>query len=54
LSAAGLAHIGVIKSLEESGIFVNCIAGTSIGALVGACYAFNLDIKSVEKEFCVW
>ncbi len=50
-SAAGLAHIGVIKSLEENGIFVDCIAGTSIGALIGACYASNLDIKSVEKAF---
>ena len=50
-SAAGLAHIGVIKSLEENGVLVNCVAGTSIGALVGACYASKLDIKSVEKAF---
>ena len=50
-SAAGLAHIGVIKALEENGVFVNCVAGTSIGALVGACYASKLDIKSVEKAF---
>ncbi|MCD4707398.1 MAG: patatin-like phospholipase family protein [Candidatus Sabulitectum sp.] len=38
-SARGWAHIGVIRALEEAGINVDCIAGTSIGALVGAVYA---------------
>ena len=34
--ARGLAHIGVLKFLEEKGIEVHCVAGTSMGALVGA------------------
>ncbi len=38
-SARGLAHIGVIRALEEAGIHVDCVAGTSIGAVIGAVYA---------------
>jgi len=37
--ARGLAHIGVLKVFEEEGIPVDFIAGTSIGAVVGAAYA---------------
>jgi NTE family protein len=40
--ARGLSHIGVIKVLEEHGIYPDVIAGTSIGALVGALYASGL------------
>ena len=43
-SARGWSHIGVIRALEEAGIKIDCIAGTSIGAFVGAFYATgNLD-----------
>ena len=38
-SARGWSHIGVIHALEEAGVTVDYIAGTSIGALVGAVYA---------------
>jgi NTE family protein len=38
-SARGLAHIGVLKVLEENGLFPDVIAGTSIGAIIGALYA---------------
>jgi len=38
-SARGWAHIGVIQAIEEAGINVDYVAGTSIGALVGAAYA---------------
>jgi NTE family protein len=34
-----LAHIGVIRALDEAGIKIHCIAGTSIGALIGAVHA---------------
>jgi len=37
--ARGLAHIGVIQALEAEGIRVDCVAGTSMGALVGSLYA---------------
>lgn len=43
-AARGWAHIGVLRALDESGIEVGMIAGTSIGALVGGCYlAGKLD-----------
>jgi NTE family protein len=37
-AARGWAHIGVLKALDEEGIEIGMIAGTSIGALVGGCY----------------
>lgn len=43
-AARGWAHIGVLRALDEAGIEVSMIAGTSIGALVGGCYlAGRLD-----------
>ena len=43
-AARGWAHIGVLRALDEAGIGVSMIAGTSIGALVGGCYlAGKLD-----------
>jgi len=45
----GLAHIGVIKVLEENNIPIDFIAGSSIGALVGGFYAVGLNIKEIEK-----
>jgi NTE family protein len=43
-AARGWAHIGVLRAIDASGIKVNMIAGTSIGALVGGCYlAGRLD-----------
>lgn len=38
-SARGLAHIGVLRALREAGVQVSYVAGTSIGALIGAVYA---------------
>ena len=46
--AKGLAHIGVIQVLEEHGIEVSAIAGTSIGAYVGAMWASGLDGGELE------
>jgi len=51
--ARGIAHIGVLKALEESNICISYISGTSIGALVASYYAFgkNLnDIKEIGKN----
>lgn len=50
-SARGWAHIGVIKALEEVGIYADCVAGTSIGALVGAVYASG-NIDALEEVVC--
>jgi len=47
-SARGWAHIGVIRALAEAGIRVDYVAGTSIGALVGAVYASG-EIDTLEE-----
>ncbi len=50
-SARGWAHIGAIEAIEEAGISIHCIAGSSIGAFVGAVYATG-DLPSL-KEFAL-
>jgi len=47
--AKGAAHIGVLKVLEEQKIPVDYIAGTSMGAIVGALYASGLSAAELEK-----
>lgn len=47
--ARGLAHIGVIKTLEKHNIPIDYIAGSSIGAIIGANYAAHKDIKQLEE-----
>jgi NTE family protein len=47
--ARGAAHVGVIKVLEELRIPIDCIAGNSMGALVGAAYASGNDVTDLEK-----
>ncbi|MCK4358163.1 MAG: patatin-like phospholipase family protein [Candidatus Cloacimonetes bacterium] len=47
--AKGLSHIGVIKFLEEMGIKIDFIAGSSIGALIGGVYATGISIKKIEN-----
>ncbi|NIT59000.1 MAG: patatin, partial [Aliifodinibius sp.] len=44
----GAAHVGVLRALEEAEIEIDCIAGTSIGALVGALYAFGMSVDKIE------
>ncbi|HTW32863.1 MAG TPA: patatin-like phospholipase family protein [Candidatus Sulfotelmatobacter sp.] len=46
--ARGIAHIGVLKVLEEEGIAIHAVAGTSVGALIGACYCSGLSIAEME------
>lgn len=50
--ARGCAHIGVIKALEEANISIHCIAGTSMGALVGGIYAAGhlQDLENLLSE----
>jgi NTE family protein len=47
--ARGMAHIGVLKVLEEEAIPVGMVAGTSVGALIGAAYCSGLSIEELEK-----
>ena len=46
--ARGIAHIGVLKVLEQEGIPVRVITGTSVGALIGACYCSGLTPAEME------
>ncbi len=48
--ARGLAHIGVLRVLEEAGVSIDVIAGTSSGALIGALYACGHSASSIEKK----
>ena len=48
--ARGAAHVGVIKVLEELNIPIDYIAGTSMGALVGAAYASGTTITELERR----
>jgi NTE family protein len=47
--ARGMAHIGVLKVLEEESIPVRFVAGTSVGALIGASYCSGLPLEELEK-----
>ncbi|MFC2056110.1 patatin-like phospholipase family protein [Chloroflexota bacterium] len=47
--ARGLAHIGVLRILEQEGIHIDMIAGTSMGALVGAFFAYGQSVEQMEK-----
>ncbi len=48
-AARGIAHIGVIKALTEADIPIHMIAGTSMGCLVGACFAADSRISVLEE-----
>ena len=48
--ALGMAHIGVLKALEENGINPEIIVGTSIGSLIGGVYASGMSVYSMEQE----
>ena len=57
--AKGGAHIGVIRALEEQGVPIDYIAGTSIGAVIGSFYAMGYSPDEMEAliqsdEFLFW
>ena len=60
--ARGIAHVGVLKVLEEENIPIRYIAGTSVGALIGAAYCSGLSPEELEqvatrvrfKHFAKW
>src|SRR5580692_8630855 len=47
--ARGIAHIGVLKVLEDLKIPIDCIAGTSMGAVVGGLYASGMTAVEIES-----
>jgi NTE family protein len=60
--ARGIAHVGVLKVLEEEHIPISMVAGTSVGALIGAAYCSGVTIAELEqmstrvrfKDFARW
>ena len=49
--AKGLAHIGVLKIIEEAGIKIDYIGGTSMGAIVGGLYASGYTTQQLDSIF---
>ncbi len=47
--ARGLAHVGVLRVLEEEGIPIDYIAGTSVGAVIGAAYCSGVSAKELSE-----
>jgi len=47
--ARGMAHIGVLKVLEDLKIPIDCIAGTSMGAIVGGLYASGMTAAQIDS-----
>jgi predicted acylesterase/phospholipase RssA/CRP-like cAMP-binding protein len=52
-AARGMAHIGVLKALEQNGIVVDMIAGTSSGAMTGVMYSSGLDCDYSSNQFAL-
>ena len=46
-AAKGIAHVGVLKALEDNNVDIRYIAGTSVGAIVAALFAFNVDVETI-------
>jgi NTE family protein len=47
--ARGIAHLGVLRVLEEARIPIDCISGTSVGALIGAAYCAGASVDQMER-----
>ncbi len=47
-ASRGLAHVGVIKVLQEENIPIDLVIGTSIGAIIGAMYASGMEAEEIE------
>jgi NTE family protein len=47
--ARGIAHIGVIRALRNAGIPIDCVSGTSVGALIGAVYCAGVPLNDMQR-----
>jgi hypothetical protein len=47
--ARGIAHIGVIRALRNAGVPIDCVAGTSVGALIGAIYCAGVPLNDMQR-----
>ncbi|MEM8670967.1 MAG: cyclic nucleotide-binding and patatin-like phospholipase domain-containing protein [Planctomycetota bacterium] len=49
--ARGIAHIGVLKTLQQAGVVFDTVAGTSAGAIVGAAFAAGIEMDELQETF---
>jgi NTE family protein len=47
--ARGIAHIGVLRVFRDAGIPIDCVAGTSVGALIGTGYCAGVSLEKMEE-----
>src|ERR1700682_641535 len=47
--ARGIAHVGVLRALNKAGIPIDVVAGTSVGALIGACYCAGVPLEEMQR-----
>jgi len=50
-AAQGIAHVGVLKALEENEIPIDYVVGTSMGGIVAGCYAAGMSPAQIEEIF---
>ncbi len=48
--ARGIAHIGILRALQQNNIPIDCIAGTSVGALIATLYAAGTPLDVMERQ----
>ena len=48
-AAKGIAHVGVLKALQDKEVEVDFVAGTSAGAIAASLYAFRLDLETIDQ-----
>src|SRR5580704_9133229 len=48
-AAKGLAHVGMLKALEENDIPIDYVVGTSMGGIVAGCYAAGMSPDQIEE-----
>lgn len=53
-SCRGCSHVGVIKAMEDSGIPIDIVGGTSIGSFIGALYAEERSAVRVKQRAREW
>ena len=51
--ARGLAHVGVLKALEQQRVPVDLVVGTSMGAIIGGLYASGMSAAQIERELAL-
>ncbi|MGH1366641.1 MAG: patatin-like phospholipase family protein [Calditrichia bacterium] len=49
-AARGTAHIGILRAFRENNIPIDCLSGTSIGAVIAALYAFGVSLEDMREQ----